>query len=107
MSASRQYLEFGYTVIRSVRFETEHPTGECMLTLHLSSDTEPSSPSVTIRFSGVSNFALSGIGGGYSQICGLAIDDISSSQLDRLNWHVTDLEDERIEFMCQRYEVTR
>jgi hypothetical protein len=107
MSASQQSLEPDYTIVRSVHLETEDPGGECTLAIHLSRDIEPTSPAVTVRFTGVSNLTLSEFGGGYSQICGLAVEDISGNQLDRLNWRVTDLEHERIEFMCQHYEVAR
>jgi len=107
MSVTKQSLEPGYTFVRSLRFQPEHPRGECELVLQLSQGIEPASPDVTIRFTGVTNLALSGFGGGYSQISGLAVQDVSSDQWDRLNWHVTDHEDERIEFMCQHYEITR
>ena len=90
-----------------MHFDCEDPEGECTLVLRLARDCDPSSQMVTIRFSGVRNLALSELGGGYSQICGLTVEDVSGEQWDHVNWHVTDFEDGRIEFMCRHYEVTR
>jgi hypothetical protein len=43
------------------------------------------------------------LGGGFSQLCGLTTEDISSRQLDRLHYRVFDLEHDAIEFFCDSF----
>lgn len=93
------------TVLQSLHLATAHPSGDCTLTLRLSRETDPVSPTLELRFTGVTGLALDGLGGGFQQFAHLQAQDIAGEQLDRVRWRVTEFEHEGIEFQCHDFEV--
>lgn len=97
----------GYDIVVSAAFETHMGTGECTLILDLAMDHTAGSPALSVRFEGVVDLSLHGLGGGISQIVGLSVRDIADQQWDRQAYEVYDDEHGAIRFRCRAYDVAR
>jgi hypothetical protein len=97
----------GYTIIKSISFETNFESGdfECALHLVLTQSEYAPEDQVKIKFIGVANLKVGEIGGGISQICQLDIDNIKDRQWAGLNYYVFDSENEVISFNCRDLEI--
>ena len=58
-----------------------------------------------LRFTGVQSFELHEFGGGWTQIMGFDIVDVSDRQWDKIKFEVIDYEDQRLSFFCETVEV--
>jgi len=78
---------------------------ESNLVLCLCKDEYLSDNYVCVEFIGISNLKMQDIGGGLTQISHLNVSDVSSSQLDRIKYIVTDIENDRISFDCSDINI--
>ena len=60
---------------------------------------------IELRCTNVSELKLDQFGGGLSQFLVLRVTDISDHQLDRANLRFTELEDDRVSFICRTATV--
>lgn len=99
----------GFTIIKSISFETNFESGEfeCDLYIDLIQNEYTHEDQVNVKFMGVSNLKLGEIGGGISQICHLDIINIKDRQWAGLNYSVFDAENEVITFNCRDLEIAQ
>ncbi len=97
----------GFTVIKAISFTSnlESHLFECELNLELCKSEYSPEEKVVLKFIGVSSLKINELGGGLSQLCFLEIHDIRERQLDRLNFSVSETENNAISFYCTRIEV--
>lgn len=75
------------------------------LTLELGSD--ESGDVLRVIFTDVSNLVLSSFGGGLTQLRLLKIENLSDRQLERIRYHVSEVEDEILAFDCFGIDISQ
>src|SRR5438045_4082500 len=81
---------FGFTTLKYLGFEFDSARLVCDLTLELQN---PASERVlNVILTDVSSLKLKEFGGGLTQLLYLMIEDIRDRQIDRVNFHVKDVE---------------
>ena len=92
----------GFTDVMEVCLTVDPASSSYQLKLALEN-----SEGKTIRLacSDVSNFSLSGFGGGLSQFMYLRAEDVRDRQLDRVAFHFADLEHHAIAFDCSSAHI--
>lgn len=94
-----QLVEVQYTAPHETTTDIEG----CALRLVLR--TESGDRRLAIECTGVERFSLNGVGGGVTQIMGLAVDDWTGRQMANIRWRVYDFEDGRIEVLCSEVDA--
>lgn len=102
-SAANELLA-GFTTVESMSFASLAPDNQCDLTFALRRDSVDEGPLLSLRFHGVALLNLSDFGGGLTQVMCLRVEDIRGRQWEYLNYSVSDLEDNRVRFLCRSIE---
>lgn len=99
----REYRLLDFNQLVFLRYTGPHETTwdveECAVEMVLR--TEPGDRRLTIECIGVEGFSLRDLGGGVTQIAGLAVDDLRQAGMEKINWKIHDLENGRIEILCK------
>ena len=85
-------------------FASLPPDNQCNLTFSLRRDSVDEGSLLSLRFHGVALLHLSAFGGGLTQVMCLRVEDIRERQWQHLNFSVSDLEDDRVSFLCRSIE---
>ncbi len=96
----------GYTFVSEINVSFDQESGGYILKLLLSRD-EFLIDTVTALFYHISNLKVSDVGGGLSQFCSLAVDDISQQQLEKKRYEVWDIENESLSFYCDSISILK
>ena len=93
----------GFTTVEALTFDCDLADNACRLELTLRRHLVGQGQRLVVVFHGVSGLALSGFGGGLTQIMCLRAVDVRSAQHDRINFEVRDLENEAMSFRCRGF----
>ena len=102
-SAANELLA-GFTTVEAMSFASLAPDNQCDLTFALRRDSVDEGPLLSLRFHGVALLHLSDFGGGLTQVMCLRVEDVRERQWEYLNYSVSDLEDDRVRFLCRSIE---
>ena len=100
------YRLSGFTFVREFALEVDPRTGAYELKLVLCQSPHASAPSLEVSFEKVSELAMTGFGGGWTQLLVLAVEDVSAQQLDRVRFRVRELESDTLSFACAVIHVS-
>jgi hypothetical protein len=97
---------FGFTKVVSLTFESQDDLFPLSSSISLVLQTAKPRGNfrVQLRFTGVINFELRQFGG-YTQILGFDVLDVSDRQWDGIKFEVIDNEDQKFHFLCETAEV--
>lgn len=93
----------GYTTVNSLEFKFDPVRSVCDLSLELENPTTRTSIALLLR--GISDLMLKEFGGGLTQLLCLRIKDIRESQLDRLNFEVSEMGRGILKCQCRDFEI--
>ncbi len=103
-ASSVNELLAGFTTVESMSFTSLAPDNQCDLTFALRRDSGDEGSLLSLRFHGVALLHLSDFGGGLTQVMCLRVEDVRERQWENLNYSVSDLEDDRVRFLCRSIE---
>jgi hypothetical protein len=94
----------GFTTVEAMSFASLSPENQCDLTFALRRDSVDEGPLLSLRFHGVALLHVSGFGGELTQVMCLRVEDVREGQWEHLHYSVSDLEDDRVRFLCRSIE---
>lgn len=103
-ATSANELLAGLTVVGSITFTSLAPDNQCELTLTMRRDEVSEGGLLTLRFHGVAVLNISDFGGGLTQVMHLHVEDVGARQWERINYSISDLENNRLAFLCRSIE---
>jgi hypothetical protein len=95
----------GFTQLRELNLSVDPQDGSCTLCFVLSKLDSNDSSDISVACSDVQRLNLSAVGS-TPQLMFLKVEDISSQQLDRVNYSVEEIEHETISFVCRSVELS-
>jgi hypothetical protein len=94
----------GYTTVCHLEFNYDSVRSVCDLAMKLENPTD--GKSLTLLLKEVSQLRLEEFGGGLTQLLYLLIEDIREAQLDRVSYHVKDVERGIFECQCRDIAIS-
>jgi hypothetical protein len=95
----------GLSVLRLFEFVANDDCSIYSLSVTLSEDKDLESRTVKVEFEGVSQLAVSGFGGGLTQILIVRVRDIRARGWDRAYFQVDELERGSLSSLCESFRV--